>query len=72
MLMTESHAIITTLYSELKNYKKCREVNQCQWIDYHILNNTYSSVPDCVQQYIVDHGPGHCKDANVTTRRWPC
>ena len=58
--MTKSHAIITTIYSELKKYQKCNEVDQCQWIEDRIVNNTYSSIPDCVKQYIVDYGPGRC------------
>lgn len=72
MLMTKSHEIITTIYSELKKYKLCRQMDQCQWIKDHILNNTYScSIPDSVKQFIVDYGPGICSNINITGH-WPC
>ena len=42
ILMSKAHKVITSINSILSEYTKCENIRLCQWIDEHIINDTYN------------------------------
>ena len=42
MLMSRAHKVITSIDSILSQYTKYKNITLCQWIDEHIINDTYN------------------------------
>ena len=42
MLISKAHKVITSIDSILSEYTKCKNITLCQWIDEHIINDTYN------------------------------